>query len=184
MSRAPRSDGLRNRQSLVDAARAAFKADGVNVPLEAVATGAGVSIGTLYNHFRNRDGLVEAVLEPAFTHLSDVADRAAGLPDAWDAFELLVVGICEAQFADRAVADIMGLRYPATGGLLVAGGHITERFVEIIARAHRDRRLRADFELSDLGPIIWSNARIAELAPDNEQTWRRHLSFMLDGLRR
>jgi AcrR family transcriptional regulator len=182
MTRTQRSDAVRNRQQLVDAAREAFSKSGVNTPLETIAANAGVSIGTLYNHFGNRDRLVEEVLGPAFAQLCEIADDAAARADSWEAFELLVVGICELQAADRALADIMGLRYPATGDLLVAGARITARFVEVIDRAKTGHRLRADFDITDLGPIIWSNARIAEIAPD-DPTWRRHLTFVLDGLR-
>jgi AcrR family transcriptional regulator len=184
VTRSPRSDARRNRQLLLDAARDAFRANGVNVALESVAADAGVSIGTLYNHFKNRDGLVEAVLEPDFRRLCQVADDAAGRTDPWEAFELLVVGICELQAADHAMADIMGLRYPATGVLLDAGQHVTRQFARVIERAKDARCIREDFDMADLGPIIWSNARIAEIAPDDASIWRRHLTFMLDGLRR
>jgi AcrR family transcriptional regulator len=184
MTRARRSDAIRNRQLLLDAARAAFTKAGVTVPLEAIAADAGVSIGTLYNHFGTRDRLIEAVLAPVFAHLRDIADRSAQNTDPWEAFELLVVGICELQATDRAVADIMGLRHPATGELLDAGAHISKRFSQIIGRAKRQHRIRPDFRATDLGPIIWSNARIAELSPDDPAPRRRHLAFMLDGLRR
>ena len=59
--RAPRADALRNRDKLVQVARAAFAAADDSVPLEGIAREAGVGIGTLYRHFPTREALVEAV---------------------------------------------------------------------------------------------------------------------------
>src|SRR5687768_16765282 len=59
--RKPRADAERNRQKLLDSARAAFEASGTSVSLEEVARSAGVGIGTLYRHFPTRDVLVAEV---------------------------------------------------------------------------------------------------------------------------
>ena len=68
-----RADALRNRQLLITAAGAAFSAHGAEVPLEDIARGAGVGIGTLYRHFPTRDSLVEAV----YRHEVDVLVESA-----------------------------------------------------------------------------------------------------------
>jgi hypothetical protein len=58
------------------------------------------------------------------------------------------------------------------------------RWAEIIDRARRAGALHDDVVDDDIGPILWSNARIVEAsgaaAPG---AWRRHLGFVLDGLR-
>ncbi|HET9050884.1 MAG TPA: helix-turn-helix domain-containing protein, partial [Candidatus Dormibacteraeota bacterium] len=71
--RSPRSDAVRNRERLLDAAMAAFAARGVEVPLEEIARSAGVGIGTLYRHFPTRDALIEA----AYRHEVGVLAQAA-----------------------------------------------------------------------------------------------------------
>ena len=58
-ARRPRSDSIRNRESLIEAAAAVFGAGGRDASLEAVAKRAGVGIGTLYCHFETRDVLFE-----------------------------------------------------------------------------------------------------------------------------
>ena len=60
-ARAPRADALRNRDKLVQVARAAFAGADESVPLEGIARRAGVGIGTLYRHFPTREALVGAV---------------------------------------------------------------------------------------------------------------------------
>jgi AcrR family transcriptional regulator len=70
-----RADAVRNRELLLDAAAAAFAARGADVPLEDIARGAGVGIGTLYRHFPSRDSLVEAVYRHEVDVLCESADR-------------------------------------------------------------------------------------------------------------
>ena len=50
-ARRPRADVVRNRERLLQAARAVFSSGGPGASLEAVARRAGFGIGTLYRHF-------------------------------------------------------------------------------------------------------------------------------------
>ena len=74
-SRKPRSDVLRNRSRLLEAARTVFSAGGREATLEAVAKAAGVGIGTLYRHFPTREALFEAVYRREVQQLADLAKR-------------------------------------------------------------------------------------------------------------
>jgi AcrR family transcriptional regulator len=92
--RKPRADAERNRQKLLEAARAAFAAHGAGVSLEEVARSAGVGIGTLYRHFPNRDDLLREVYHSEMVRLCQEAERlAATLPplEALRAWLLLFV---------------------------------------------------------------------------------------------
>ncbi|MDR3080786.1 MAG: TetR/AcrR family transcriptional regulator, partial [Streptomyces sp.] len=63
MSERGRGRGDKYR-AVVDAALAAFAADGYSrAGIDAIAHKAGVSTRTLYNHFRNKAGLFEAVIQ-------------------------------------------------------------------------------------------------------------------------
>ncbi|MBE3638398.1 TetR/AcrR family transcriptional regulator [Mangrovicoccus algicola] len=59
--RKPRADSLRNRETLLAAAREVFSEGGPEASLEAVARTAGLGIGTLYRHFPTREALFQAV---------------------------------------------------------------------------------------------------------------------------
>jgi AcrR family transcriptional regulator len=74
-SRKPRADAVRNRDRLLKAARAIFRAGGPEASLEAVARTAGVGIGTLYRHFPTREILFEAVYRHEVQQLADLAER-------------------------------------------------------------------------------------------------------------
>ena len=58
-----RRDARENRDRILAAARAAFAAEGVDVPVEAIADRAGVGMGTLYRRFPTKHDLVQAVIE-------------------------------------------------------------------------------------------------------------------------
>jgi hypothetical protein len=49
-----RSDALDNRERILDAARVAFAAEGMNVPIREIARRAGVGPATLYRHAEPR----------------------------------------------------------------------------------------------------------------------------------
>jgi AcrR family transcriptional regulator len=84
-SRKPRTDALRNRDRVLEAARTVFGAGGPEASLEAVAKKAGVGIGTLYRHFPTREALFEAVYRREVQQLADLAKRLEHEADAIEA---------------------------------------------------------------------------------------------------
>src|ERR1700735_5574030 len=73
--RKPRIDAVRNRERVLEAAKAVFSAGGADASLEAVARRAGVGIGTLYRHFPTREALFEAVYRHEVEQLADLAEQ-------------------------------------------------------------------------------------------------------------
>jgi AcrR family transcriptional regulator len=74
-TRKPRADSVRNRERVLEAAKAVFSAGGAEASLEAVARAAGVGIGTLYRHFPTREALFEAVYRREVQQLADLAEE-------------------------------------------------------------------------------------------------------------
>jgi AcrR family transcriptional regulator len=75
--RKPRADAERNRQKLLDAARAAFTTQRTLATMEEIARTAGVGIGTLYRHFPTRDDLVVEVYRNEMSRLLEAARQLA-----------------------------------------------------------------------------------------------------------
>src|SRR6201997_5383786 len=73
--RRPRADAVRNRERVLEAAKAVFSAGGPDASLDAVAKRAGVGIGTLYRHFPTREALFEAVYRREVQQLSELAEQ-------------------------------------------------------------------------------------------------------------
>jgi AcrR family transcriptional regulator len=76
--RKPRADAVRNRERVLEAAKAVFSAGGPDASLEAVAKRAGVGIGTLYRHFPTRESLFEAVYRREVQQLGELAEQLKG----------------------------------------------------------------------------------------------------------
>jgi AcrR family transcriptional regulator len=75
-----RADAQRNRDRIVEVARASFRAKGFDaVSMDEVAKGAGVGTGTLYRHCPTKESLYDAVLEAWAEKVNEAVDRALSL---------------------------------------------------------------------------------------------------------
>src|SRR3982074_1092085 len=83
--RKPRADAVRNRERVLEAAKAVFSAGGPDASLEAVAKRAGVGMGTLYRHFPTREALFEAVYRREVQQLGDLAEQLKSEAEPVDA---------------------------------------------------------------------------------------------------
>src|SRR5512135_791243 len=83
--RKPRADAVRNRERVLEAAKAVFSAGGPDASLEAVAKRAAVGIGTLYRHFPTREALFEAVYRREVEQLSELAEQLRSTKDPVEA---------------------------------------------------------------------------------------------------
>jgi AcrR family transcriptional regulator len=178
-----RKDAQRNRERLVDAARAVFAERGLDVALDEVARRAGVSIGTLYNRFPTRADLVRAVFADRAETVIHITEHALGMDDAWAGFTHLVEQVCRMQAADRGYNDLAARSLPQAAP---TPEHVRgyELMTEVVERAKRSGALRPDFVLSDMAFVTWAITRTIEATADvDPQAWRRHLGFVLDGLR-
>jgi AcrR family transcriptional regulator len=178
-----RKDAQRNRERLVEAARTVFAERGLDVALEEVARRAGVSIGTLYNRFPTRADLVAAVFADRRETLIEIAERALAMDDAWAGFVHFLEQVCRMQATDRGFNDLSARSLPqAAPAPHLARGH--ELMTEVVERAKRNGALRPDFVLADMAFVTWAITRTIEAtAGEHPEAWRRHLGFILDGLR-
>ncbi len=71
-----RADALRNREKILDAARAQITRYGIDVPMDDIAEAAGVAVGTLYRHYPTKTALVGAVLAEHFDRMADEVEAA------------------------------------------------------------------------------------------------------------
>jgi AcrR family transcriptional regulator len=111
--RKQRADARRNEEALLDAAAAVFVASGVDAPVRAIATKAGVGVGTIYRHFPTRADLIVAVYRhqveacaaagPALLAESATPHAAlAGWIDLFVDFLVTKHGLAEAMQSDEA----------------------------------------------------------------------------------
>lgn len=77
-ARRTRKDARENRTHILEVAREAFRKEGVDVSMDAIATQSQVGPGTLYRHFANKNALLAALLD---AHHEDL-ERERGLIEA------------------------------------------------------------------------------------------------------
>ena len=114
LARPLRADARRNRERVLEAARAAFGAEGSDVSLDDIARRAGVGAGTVYRHFATKDALFEAVVLDRIGELVEEAHALADDPDPGRAFLSFVELLARAQYStavrrDINVSDVMAL---------------------------------------------------------------------------
>ena len=98
------------------AAAELFAERGVDVPLDEIARRAGVSIGTLYNHFSNRGALLDAVLPDWVAEVDRLAEAALADPDPWRGFAGFMEGLFVIQARNRSMNDAIARTPIGSGG--------------------------------------------------------------------
>lgn len=184
-ARPRRRDARDNRDKVLAAARVRFSTEGLDASLNAIAREAGVSIGTLYNHFPTREALIgEALLEMVERSVRS-AEAALSAADPWTGLVDHLTALSQWQAHDRGFTDICVRSLPPDSPLEIAKARGHTLFRELIALAQESGALRGDVDVTDIGLLLWSAVRatdgVRELAPD---AWRRHVAVLLDGLRR
>ena len=149
-----RADAVRNRASILEAARRLVAEQGTEVAMGEIARAAGVAVGTLYRHFPNKTDLLAAVVNEYVEALADDAQDAwarveAGGSDA--AQELLgflerALEMISRSHAAKTVARALG----AEVEYVEPETRATEALGRLIEEGRASGRLRSDLTVSDL----------------------------------
>jgi AcrR family transcriptional regulator len=168
-----RRDARENAEKLRSAALEAFLANGLDTPLDAIARVAGVQVGTLYNHFGSREGLIDAVMpEVVARRLQAVADTARSqgtARDRLDTFVRLTIDLLE---QEPALSDALMQRYPEADALRDVCDRNTEIVRELVHDAHRSGSLSDSFSAEDVLSLIWLGGAASRATP-TRPGWRR-----------
>lgn len=152
--------------------------------MDDVAARAGVGLGTVYRHFPTKAALAAELVGEGladFTEQAEKALRSAAHP--WDAFVMTITENLELAERDvgtrHAVAQMSAHQWETVQPIR---RQLHAVYQQVIQAAQKDKKLRADFNSSDLEMLI----RAICSTMDSDQAdadWRRHLAFLLDGLR-
>ena len=180
-----RSDAVRNRDLVLEAAEKVFGDEGTEASTEVIARRAGVGTGTVFRHFPTKEKLLEAVLERMVLRLDTAARRCLddsfpGDPGAalFSALHHLVEGTA----AKKAVVDALASTgvdvrtYPSINRLWETVG-------ELLSRAQRAGAARKDVGIRELIAVVIGAARAAQSARHDRALRERVIGVVLDGLR-
>jgi AcrR family transcriptional regulator len=160
-----RSDALDNRERILDAARAVFAADGLDVPMREIARRAGVGPATLYRRFPTKEMLVTEAFTDQMCTCEAIVDEGLADPDPWHGFRLVIEKICELHARDRGFTAAFMSTYPDAIDFAAGREYALNSIAELARRAKDAGHLRPDFVLDDLILVLMANSGIHAASP-------------------
>jgi AcrR family transcriptional regulator len=183
-ARKPRADSARNRQLLIDAAKAAFAEIGLMVSLEEIARRAGVGIGTLYRHFPSREAVMEAVYRREVQQLVEAVPQLLQASPAGEALHQWMHLFVNYIATKRLIAPSLGTAIGRSSAPNSSPAELITRAISILVkRAVSSGDVRKDIDPSDL---LRALVGVSYGNPDAgwEASARRLIDILMDGLRR
>lgn len=179
-----RADARRNRERILDGARAVFAECGLDAQVDDIARRAGVGVGTVYRHFPTKEALLGELVRQKFRIFTANAREALELE-----------GEPFAIFADllRRNAQVCARDAAIQHALTGFGEHISMHAqtelkelngptAELIHRAQRAGSMRPDVTVNDIPMLMCGvSATMAQTGPGFD--WHRHLELVIDMLR-
>src|SRR6202051_3781703 len=182
-ARKPRADAVRNRERVLEAAKAVFSAGGPDASLEAVARRAGVGIGTLYRHFPTREALFEAVYRREVQQLGELADQLKNEAAPVEALRRWLRSNVEFVATKKGMSAALALAVHGSSGLSAyTCDRLTKAVGALLDRAAATGEIRADIGPEDLLRALVGMCYMRD-QPGWQATVLRLLDVFVDGLR-
>jgi AcrR family transcriptional regulator len=181
--RGPRIDAQRNRQRLLETAKATFAEKGEAASLEEIARLAGVGIGTLYRHFPTRDALVEAVYRNETQRLAEAAAELAATHPPVEALRAWMRIFVDHIATKQLMAGVLGSIVGGTSDLYAdAGAQIKTAMAMLVDRAVADGDIRLDLDPLDMLRALAGVANVSA-GPNWEASAKRLVDILIAGVR-
>jgi len=182
-----RADARRNRERILQSARAAFAESGADAQIDDVARHAGVGVGTVYRHFPTKQALLTELVRQTFRIFTGWAREAREAREAGGEPFALIEGLLR-RIAETAAGDA-GVQYAlASSDAQAARSEAQAEQDELIAviaeltgRARRAGTIRPGIEATDIAMLICGV--VSAMGPRPGFDWRRHLDLVTDTLR-
>jgi AcrR family transcriptional regulator len=182
--RKPRADAVRNRERVLEAAKAVFSAGGPDASLEAVARRAGVGIGTLYRHFPTREALFEAVYRREVEQLGELSEQLKSEPQPVEALRRWLRSNVEFVATKKGMSAALALAAHGKSSELIAFSfeRLTKAVGALLDRAVAAGEIRADVSPEDLLRALIGMCYLHD-QPGWQESVIRLLDVFIDGLR-
>ncbi|WP_049562136.1 TetR/AcrR family transcriptional regulator [Nonomuraea sp. SBT364] len=177
--RRTRTDAERNRDRVLEAARALFAESGHDVQMAEVARAASVGIGTLYRKFPTREALIEAIAERRTADLVAEARRLADTGDPAQGLAGFLYHVGQVLAEDRGMSEVI----EKAMGSAEPRGETREALLTVVAellgRARARGTVGQDVTAGDVNIVICGLAAVTRNAAGD---WQRYVEIALDGL--
>jgi AcrR family transcriptional regulator len=181
--RKPRADAIRNRERVLEAAKAVFSAGGPDASLEAVAKRAGVGIGTLYRHFPTREDLFAAVYRREVQQLTELAEQLKSEADPVEALRHWLQSCVTFIATKKGMLTALALTVDRSSEIYAGTfEHLIEAVGALLARATATGDIRADIGAEDVLRALIGMCYLHD-KPGWQDSVLRLLDVFVDGLR-
>jgi AcrR family transcriptional regulator len=182
--RKTRADAIRNRERVLEAAKAVFSQGGLEASLETVARRAGVGIGTLYRHFPSREALYEAVYRHEVGQLVQLAGHLEAETTPVEALRRWLQAGVEFMATKKGMAAALAMAAQASPDLAAYSlDRLTGAVGVLLQRAAAAREIRADIDPEDLLRTLVGMCYALD-RPGWQAKVLRLVDVLIDGLRR
>ncbi|MEU4242266.1 helix-turn-helix domain-containing protein [Actinoplanes sp. NPDC026619] len=179
-----RSDAVRNREKVRQAAETVLSEQGLSARMDEIARRAGVGVGTVYRHFATKEALYQAIVTARVDVLLAEADQLRESGDPRTAFFT---------FFTRIVADATGKK-AYTDALRTAGidlkseqaaqaARMRQAIDDLLRNAQQTAAVRRDAALPEILALLRGATMAAETGDYPAAVLDRSLQLLLDGLR-
>ena len=172
-----RRDAVRNDERILDAAHQVMASTGPDASMEAIATQAGVGVGTIYRSIGNKDLLIEAVLQQMLASIEKAALDAVPSVES-GGLEHFLAAVGETLHSAHGYAELWFGRevdVDATERIRAAIGTLEEA-------AMASGTVAPSTQPGDLLTLVRALAAIIRLGAGRD-SWRRFVRVHLAGLR-
>jgi AcrR family transcriptional regulator len=180
--RKPRADAVRNRERVLEAAKAVFSAGGPDASLEAVAKRAGVGIGTLYRHFPTREALFEAVYRREVQQLGELAEQLKSEAGPVDALRRWLRSNVEFVATKKGMSAALALAVASSELSAYSFDRLTKAVGALLDRAVAAGEIRSDISPEDVLRALVGMCYLHD-QPGWQASVLRLVDVFVDGLR-
>ena len=178
-----RADAAHNRQLILDAGRAAFASDGIDVSMAEIARRAGVGFATAQRRFPTKEHLLREIIAEELAGMQEAATDPASAGDPWGVFTASIRTCAAHQALHPGLAGAIA-ESVSSATLTDPAGHIGSMFTSIAQHATNAGMLRPDVTVGDVLAILQGNAGVIAHSPGNEMpASARFVELALRGLR-
>ena len=178
-----RADAQRNREAILAAAEAEFRAQGAAACIDGIAERAGVGVGTIYRNYATKEALMRAIMKSHVEPMIAAARTSLDDPDPGAAFLAFVRRVSVESCSFKALADTLesaGLDIDSAKREMV--GELVGLLQALFTRGQAAGTLRPDVTVEDVSALMQGLSHTVNVCDDERQV-ARCVELICDTLR-
>jgi AcrR family transcriptional regulator len=178
-----RADARRNRAKVLEAAEEVFASEGLAVPIDTVASRAGLGVGTVYRHFPTKQALFEAIVVARIEALVERGEGFCTAEDPGAAWFTFISELVDQAVKKKDLSDELARAGIPSEQLLGGVKDRLERCFEVLLeRAQASGVVRDDIDRTDVTALVMG-ACMAANQPGCSESTHHLVGVLCDGFR-